>query len=88
MGDHQGKPTPDTPHLVTPVTENRQDPDKPTKAKGPGNQTAEGEISLGHDIQRHIGRKLKAMYSDLIDQPVPERFQELLAELERKEKSR
>ena len=36
-------------------------------------------------IQRHLGRKLKASYDELIKQPVPDKFRQLLEELERKE---
>jgi Anti-sigma factor NepR len=42
--------------------------------------------SLDPDIQRHIGRKLKASYEELIKQPVPDKFKILLEELQRKEK--
>lgn len=41
---------------------------------------------LDAKIQRHLGQKLKASYDDLIRQPVPDKFRELLEELERKEK--
>jgi hypothetical protein len=41
---------------------------------------------LDANIQRHLGQKLKASYDDLIRQPVPDKFRELLEELERKEK--
>ena len=34
-------------------------------------------------IQDHIGRQLRAIYEDLLSQPVPDRFTELLARLDR-----
>jgi hypothetical protein len=34
-------------------------------------------------IQREIGKHLRAHYDDVINEPVPEKFLELLAELER-----
>jgi len=48
------------------------------------NQTSNAE--LGTDIQGHLGRKLKASYDEIIRQPVPDRFRQLLEELERREK--
>ena len=43
--------------------------------------------ALNSDVQRHLGRKLKASYEELIRQPVPDRFRQLLDQLARKEKS-
>jgi Anti-sigma factor NepR len=37
-------------------------------------------------IQKHLGRKLKASYDELVRQPVPDKFRQLLEELERQEK--
>jgi len=36
---------------------------------------------LDPDVQAHIGRQLRAGYVDILNQPVPDRFLELLAEL-------
>lgn len=36
-------------------------------------------------LNTHIGRELRAMFDDVVAQPVPEKFQELLEELERKQ---
>lgn len=45
-----------------------------------------GEASeLDTDVQAHIGRQLRAGYVDILNQPVPDRFLELLAELDRRE---
>jgi Anti-sigma factor NepR len=41
---------------------------------------------VGEDIQKHLGRKLKASYDGLVRQPVPDKFLQLLENLERKEK--
>jgi Anti-sigma factor NepR len=41
---------------------------------------------IGEDIQNHLGRKLKASYDELVRQPVPDRFRQLLEELEKREK--
>ncbi len=40
--------------------------------------------ALDRGIQGHIGAKLRAMYDDLAQQPVPDRFTELLASLDRR----
>jgi Anti-sigma factor NepR len=42
--------------------------------------------TVGQEIQNHLGRKLKATYDDLVQQPVPDKFRQLLDELERQEK--
>lgn len=36
------------------------------------------------ELGEHIGRKLRAMFEDVAAEPVPEKFRELLDELERK----
>lgn len=36
------------------------------------------------DLKDYIGRRLKAMYDEVANQPVPDRFQELLDRLEQK----
>lgn len=42
---------------------------------------------LDTDVQSHIGRQLRAGYVDILNQPVPDRFLELLAELDRRQES-
>ena len=42
--------------------------------------------AVGEDIQKHLGRKLKAAYDELVRQPVPDTFRQLLDELDRREK--
>jgi hypothetical protein len=41
-----------------------------------------GTARLGHDIQAKIGQQLRAVYADVVDQGVPERFVELLQRLD------
>ena len=41
---------------------------------------------IAADIQGHLGRKLKASYDEIVRQPVPDKFRQLLEELERREK--
>jgi hypothetical protein len=47
--------------------------DKKTNAK-PG--------KLGRDVQARLGQQLRAMYDDVVNQGVPDRFAELLTRLE------
>ncbi|HVL72934.1 MAG TPA: NepR family anti-sigma factor [Beijerinckiaceae bacterium] len=44
------------------------------------------EPTLDRAIQDRIGTHLRAMYDDLVNQPVPDRFAELLGRLDRGEK--
>ncbi len=37
----------------------------------------------GGDIEQAIGTRLKAMFDDVVNEPVPDRFLELLARLEK-----
>jgi len=56
-------------------------PKMPTQAQA---ATGEGrpEPRLGHDIQAKIGRQLRAIYDDVVNQGIPERFAELLNRLD------
>ena len=38
--------------------------------------------SVQMQVQDHIGRQLRAVYDDLLNQPVPDRFLELLEQLD------
>ena len=48
-------------------------------------ETPEGEIRLDDAAQAAIGRHLRAVYSEIVQQPIPDQFLQLLDELERKE---
>jgi Anti-sigma factor NepR len=39
---------------------------------------------LQPQVQDHIGRQLRALYDDVLGQPVPDRFKELMERLDRK----
>jgi len=41
---------------------------------------------LSQDIQRRIGLQLRAMYSDVVNEGVPDRFAELLSRLDKQNK--
>ncbi len=43
---------------------------------------------LGADVQKHIGNLLKVSFQDLLTEPVPDRFSQLLEQLEQAEKSK
>ena len=43
---------------------------------------------LEADLQAHIGRQLRAVYDEVVNEPVPDKFVQLLEELERKQRSR
>jgi anti-sigma factor NepR-like protein len=43
------------------------------------------DTQLDPDVQAHIGRQLRAGYVGILNQPVPDRFLELLAELDKRE---
>ena len=45
-----------------------------------------GSASEGNDIQAHIGERLKTLYDDMLKEPVPDRFLELLTQLEKRER--
>jgi hypothetical protein len=51
-------------------------------------RSGEGEAkpSMHVQIQDHIGRQLRAVYDDVLNQPVPDRLLELLEELDRGKK--
>ncbi len=40
---------------------------------------------LESDLQAHIGRQLRAVYDEVVNEPVPDRFLKLLQELDRKQ---
>jgi len=52
--------------------------------KGPNKQGG----MLDHNLQGKIGRMLRDVFSDVAEEPVPERFRKLLEALETREKSR
>ena len=53
-------------------------------ASKPGAEEPE-EPSLDRAIQSRIGDQLRAMYDNLMEQPIPDRFSELLGQLEKGE---
>ena len=47
--------------------------------------SADQSITIDEPTQALIGHRLKAVYAEIVEQPVPERLLRLLEELERKE---
>lgn len=41
-------------------------------------------VPMPGDIQSHIGRQLRSLYDSVVQQPVPDRFLELLSKLDEK----
>jgi len=48
----------------------------------PGTVPSRRTPVLPRDAQTKIGEKLKALYDDVVNQPVPDRFKDLLAQLD------
>ncbi len=46
----------------------------------------DGYLALDRTAQARIALALRQMYADLLDQPIPERFIELLAHLDQKQR--
>ena len=55
-----------------------------------GSESLPTEPTLDRNVQARIGDNLRAMYDELLRQPVPDRFKELIGQLEhnREEQSR
>jgi len=54
-------------------------------------ESQEGQLGqekgqLSHEIQRKIGQQLRAMYTDVVNEGVPDRFAELLSRLDKQDK--
>lgn len=60
--------------------------DKPVQAVTHGEAAAEnGEDDASEPDLAVLGPQLRGLYKGLLDEPIPDRFLELLSELERKE---
>lgn len=61
---------------------------KDAKSTGPRSHMDAGtagktEAKLGRDIQAKIGQQLRALYDDVVNQGVPDRFTDLLNRLDK-----
>ncbi len=48
-----------------------------------GNSPGKTDAKLGRDIQAKIGQQLRALYDDVLNQGVPDRFADLLNRLDK-----
>jgi len=65
---------------------NNTTPARGAKADAPARSRRRGQksgASVQMQVQDHIGRQLRAVYDDLLSQPVPDRFLELLEQLDK-----
>ena len=61
-----------------------QDASKPPNGGIAADAKTEPPRETACSIRKHIGRRLSAMFEDVVAQPVPETLRRLLEELERK----
>lgn len=59
--------------------------DHPTVHGGGGSLSHPATVAIAPEAQDRIGHQLRAVYNEVLAEPVPDRFLQLLAELERKE---
>lgn len=57
---------------------------KQVPPKRPHATKVSDKAKKAEDLTAHIGRELRVMFDDVVSEPVPERFQKLLDELEQK----
>jgi hypothetical protein len=50
-------------------------------APTPSFRAREGEVRMTVEARRRIGRNLRLLYAEVLDQPLPDRFDALLADL-------
>ncbi len=56
---------------------------EPRTEDAPAPPTDAPSAGLQPQVQDHIGRQLRALYDDVLTQPVPDRFRELMDRLDR-----
>jgi Anti-sigma factor NepR len=54
-------------------------------AKGSAAPPKSGTPGKAAQVSEHIGKELRAMFDDVVAEPVPDRFRELLDQLEKKQ---
>ena len=54
-------------------------PKKPMKMQDAGGK----DVALGREIQSKIGQQLRAMYDNVVDEGVPDRFADLLRQMDK-----
>lgn len=61
--------------------------DKEGSGVGPTNSPANASVPLPPELQGQLGNRLREAYSDLVNQPVPDKFLTLLEQLKTSEKT-
>ena len=61
-------------------------PPRPSSSESNDSMIEQGFSDAGVDpvVQAHIGRELRSLFDEIVHQPVPDRFLELLQSLEKK----
>jgi Anti-sigma factor NepR len=81
------QPDPDAPNgLPGLATEAEDKPQMNAQTNSPHGVEPDLDVKLDAYTQTLIGQKLKAIYREIVQEPVPETFLKLLDELERKER--
>ena len=73
------------------MTDDKRGPGEPARKGSKSMRSPHGQVgpakdnadSLDPRIQNEIGKHLRAIYDDVINEPLPDRFMELLEKLER-----
>lgn len=55
-----------------------------TDQAGAGHARSGAAPRMKPQVQEHIGRQLRAVYDDVLKQPLPDRFRELMEKLDQK----
>jgi Anti-sigma factor NepR len=67
-------------------TMSRRDARKAPDQEKPADAAKAPAAGEAFAIQEHIGRQLRGIFEDVVAQPVPEKFRQLLEELARKQR--
>jgi hypothetical protein len=57
---------------------------EPPAADGASKGRDQNTSRMKPQVQEHIGRQLRAVYDDVLKQPLPDRFRELMEKLDQK----
>lgn len=61
---------------------------KPHRLNGPRIGAEESRKGLSDKAQREIGKQLKALFDEVVNEPIPDRFTRLLEELDSQDRPR
>ena len=60
-------------------------PDRPGHMQTDVNQRSKSKGRLGRDVQSKIGQQLRSMYDNVVSEGVPDRFSEMLRQLDQQQ---